>query len=194
MKKTLRQQIDELAAMDVPVTAGATALQAEVGAPEIDLAGEERRRVGDRLLAVAAPAGERRVRALQRVARERVVERPLAALAPVDEVEVAPLVLDVTALALGVVGPRMQALAGRDALRERRMAGEAALAIDAVLGAVAREAAIAAVEMGVRPGELARRDLGARRGTGEPRTAGAEGGRGQAAQSGATAGQWPILA
>ncbi|MBP7587008.1 MAG: hypothetical protein KBA72_03600, partial [Thermoanaerobaculia bacterium] len=76
-------------------------------------------------------------------------------LAPIDEIEGAPLVLDVAALALAVVGPGMQAFVGVDALCERAVAGETAPAIDTTLGAVAVEAAVAAVELGVGAAQLA---------------------------------------
>lgn len=164
----------ELAAMHISMAGGAPRLETQEGAREVDVFGEERCRVADRLLAVAAPAGERRVGALQRIARRRMVERLLAALAPIDEIEGAPLVLDVAALAFAVVGTGMQAFVGVDALGERAVAGEAAPAIDAALGAVAFEAAVAAVELGVGAAQLAGRDLGARRshggkGRAEPR-------------------------
>lgn len=145
----------ELAAMHIFVAGGAPGIEAEEGAREVDVLGDERCRVADRLLAVAAPAGERRVGALQRIARRRVVERLLATLAPIDQIEGAPLVLDVAALALGVVGTGVQAFAGVDALGERTVAGETAPAIDATLGAVAVEAAVAAVELGVGAAQLA---------------------------------------
>jgi len=182
--------------MGVLVAGGAATLQAEVGARQVDGLGEERRRVGDRLLAVAAPAGERRVRALQRVASERVVERLLAALAPVDQVEAATLVLDMAALAIGVVRAGVQASATRDALCQRRVAGETTPAIDAVFGAVAVEAAVAAVELGVGAAQLTGRDLcaGRRRAGKRPPDPGDDRGRGEAPSRCPAANQWPILA
>ena len=112
----------ELAAMGVLVAGGAARLESEKGTIELDPLGEERRRVGDRLFAMAGAALERRVGALQGVAGERVVERFLAGLAPVDELEVAALMLDVAALALAVVRTGVEALAGGDALLDRRVA------------------------------------------------------------------------
>ncbi len=95
----------ELAAMGVLVAARAARLEPEIGAVEIDSLREQRRRVGDRLFAMAGAALEGRVGALQGVAGERVVERLLAGLAPVDELEVASLMLDVAMLAIAVVRP-----------------------------------------------------------------------------------------
>lgn len=188
--------VAELAAMGVLMASGAAGPEAEVGARQVDGFGEQRRRVGDRLPAMAAAAGERRVGALQGVAGERVVERLLAALAPVDQVEVAPLVLDVAALAIGVVGSGMQALATLDALRQWRVAGETAPAIDAVFGAVAIEAAVAAVELGVGAAQLAGRNLAAGRRCAEERRPGPGDNRGRSdASSGCpAANQCPILA
>ena len=117
--------VAELAAMGVLVARGAARFESEKGLIEHYPFGEERRRVGDRLLAMAGAALERRVRALQRVAGERMVEGLLAGLAPVDQLEGAALMLDVAVLALAVVRPGVQAFPGVDTLLDRRMAGEA---------------------------------------------------------------------
>jgi hypothetical protein len=188
--------VAELAAMGILVTGGAAGLEAEVGALEVDGLGQQLRRVDDRLPAVAAAAGERQMRALERVAGRRVVERLLAGLAPVDQGEIASLMLDVTALALAVVGAGVQTLAGGDALRQRLVAGETAPAIDAVLGAVAVQAAVAAVELGVGAAQLTGRDLcaGRRRAGKRPPDPGDDRGRGEAPSSCPAANQWPILA
>lgn len=151
--------VAELPAMGVLVTGRATRFESEKGAIEIDAPGEERRRVGDRRLAMAGPAFERRVGAQQGIAGERMVERLDAGLAPVDQFEIASLVLDVAALAGFMVGTGVEALPGGDALLDRRVTGEAELAVDAAIGAVALEAAVAAVEVGMGAAQLAGRDL-----------------------------------
>ncbi len=60
--------VAELAAMGVLVARGAARFESEEGLIEHDPFGEERRRVGDRLLAMAGAAFERLVRSLQDVA------------------------------------------------------------------------------------------------------------------------------
>ena len=112
--------VAELAAMGVLVAGGATRLESEEGPIEFDPLGEERRRVGDRRLAMAGAALERRVRTLQRVAGERMVERLLAGFAPVDQLEGAALMLDVAVLALVMIRPGVQA-----SLRHRYASGSA---------------------------------------------------------------------
>ena len=188
--------VAELSTVGILVAGGAADLETQEGATEVDLLGDEWRRIGDRLLAMAGAAGERGVRPLQGVAGGGVVESFLAGLAPIDQVEGAALMLDMAALTGGVVRTGVQALAGFDAPRQWLVAGEAAPAVDAVLGAVAMEAAVAAVEVGVGPAELTGRDLGAcRRRAGErsPDT-GENRGRSQVPAEDCASSQWPILA
>jgi len=64
---------------------------------------------------VALVTGEPRVLAGERVPRQRVVERRAPRLAPVDEIELGPLVLDVALPAVTVLAARMQAFDARDA-------------------------------------------------------------------------------
>ena len=92
-----------------------------------------------------------------------MVESPLAAFAPVDQLEGAALMFDVAALALIMIRPRVQAFLRCDAPLDRRMAGEAESPVDAAIGGVAVEATVAAVELGMGVAQLAGRDLAARR-------------------------------
>jgi hypothetical protein len=88
-----------------------------------------------------------------------VIERRLTALAPVDQLEGPPLMFDVAALAGSIDFSGVQSLALGNPLRQGLVAGQATVRVDAPPRAVAVETAIARVERGVRPTELARREL-----------------------------------
>ncbi len=95
----------------------------------------------------------------ERVAGLGMVERLHAFLAPPDESEVAPVVLDVAALAGGVHGAGVETLAGRDATREHLVTGETEVPIDPSSRAVTAETLVATVEFPVRRRQFTRRDL-----------------------------------
>ena len=109
---------------------------------------------------MALVAGEPCVLAGERVTGQAVVERRSPRLAPVDELELGALVLDVALPAVAVLGAGVQALAGGDSLRERLVARQALPGRDAFLRVVAVEAARAALELGVRAAQRPGRDLG----------------------------------
>jgi hypothetical protein len=133
---------------------------AEQGARRVE-AGLELPRPGlDALGAMALAAGDARVAAGERPADARMVEAALAARPEVDEPELAPVVLGVAALAGAVVGARVQAPPRAHALAERAVAVEAEPGVDALAGAVAREAVRAAFERGVGRRERAGGNLG----------------------------------
>ena len=107
------------------------------------------------------------MRAREGVAGERVVERRAPRLAPVHELELGALVLDVALPAIAVLRARVQALAGGDPLLQRLVARQALGLRDPLPGVVTVEAARAALELGVRAAQGSGRDLGACAG-GEP--------------------------
>jgi hypothetical protein len=83
-----------------------------------------------------------------------VVEGFHALVAPPDELELAPVVIDVTGLAVLIVRSRMQSGAGSDPARELEVTAQAALRIDAFLRTVALEAVAATFQIGVRRAQI----------------------------------------
>jgi hypothetical protein len=97
---------------------------------------------------------------LQGDTRLAVVEGPPALLSPEDEIEPAPLVLHVAALARPVLGPGVQARAVPDALAEGRVAGEAQGRAHTLAGLVARAAIPGTLQGLMGAAQLAGRELG----------------------------------
>ncbi len=136
-----RASRSELTLVRVRVT-GETALpgEPEEGSSGVAAAADECLGVGDGLRAMAGATVEQEVGAEERMAGLAVIEGLAAPFPPPDQLEVATLMLDVTALAIAVPGPRVQATARGDALGELAMAGEAAGGSDAAGGLVTVQA------------------------------------------------------
>ena len=96
----------------------------------------------------------------QGVPRLRVVEGLLPGLAPPDELVLDALVLDVAGLAVPVLGPGVESLAGRHARLQRLVAAEALVGGYSLVGIVAVETVRVALELRVGPAEGSGRDLG----------------------------------
>lgn len=150
----------ELSAVNVGVAALTAAVEAEEGASEIDLVRDQRAWIWNRLLAMTGPAGERGVSAPEFVAALSMLEGALSLLPPEDQFERPPLMVDMAALAVAVIAPRMEAASRLDPFGDRRVAGQAPRPVDTVLSAVALQASVAAIEIRMRAAQLAGRDLG----------------------------------
>lgn len=149
----------ELRLVFVLVAGGAGRAEPEIGALGIRAALSQARRVRNLRLRVAAPATEGPMRSRERKAGEIVIEGPLASLSPPDQLELAPLMLDVATLAAHVIGTSMKTAALANPVAELGMALDAQGRVDAPSGAVAFEAARASVEARVRAAQRAGRDL-----------------------------------
>jgi hypothetical protein len=112
---------------------------------------------------VALIAPQTRVHAFERVSGLSMVERRPALLAPEHEIEIPPVVLDVTAAALLVPGLGVQSSLGLDARPQRGMASQALVHGHPAPRLVALQAPGASVEAGVSATQLPRRDLRAPR-------------------------------
>jgi hypothetical protein len=143
------------------VVTGPAARGAESSAMDVLVAARAGRRLPEEgpRLAMASRAGQAGMSPLQGMPGLPVIEGGLPLFSPVDEREVAPVMLDVAALAFAVVGPRVQAASGRDAVAQSGVAGQALVAGHSAAGLVTAQAARASLGRGVGAAELARRDL-----------------------------------
>jgi hypothetical protein len=117
--------------------------------------------------AMTLAALERLVSALESMAGQFMIESGLPFVSPPDELELQSVMIDVTGLAIGILGPGMKTAGRLDALRDQRVARETLLGIHALAGLVALEAAGAPLEVFVWFAELSGRELsGGRRGHG----------------------------
>ncbi len=111
---------------------------------------------------MAVTALETPVRTLEPIARSQVIERLCTLLSPPDQLEVWPMMLDMTTLATTMFLANMQALSGLHALSEKAMAVQAQGGCHTLPAFMAPEAVATAFQVFVGPAELARRDLGHR--------------------------------
>jgi hypothetical protein len=152
----------KLAPVLVEVARRARGVEPEKRARRIDPLVLPRGELSDEFRLMAIVTTERGVLPLQPVAREGVIETPAAAV-PIDELEVAPVMLYVTHLALPVLGPAVETTLISPRLLDRRVAREAPVSGELAVRSVAFRAVLHAFEKGVRTVEFPRRDLSRRR-------------------------------
>lgn len=150
----------ELTLMWITMTGDAVApAQAKEGPIEVLALALETRGVVNQLRLVALSTSQIEMCSLHRVADLSVIERRLAIVTPPDQLEVATVMLHVTAFATLVRHGRMKAKALAQLLSKDFVAFKAKLARDSLLLAVTPQALVAAFEICVRSAQLPRGDL-----------------------------------
>lgn len=151
----------ELTPMLVGVT-GTTArpVESQKGSVQVLVLPEQRLLVPDERLLVTASASQIRMGTLELERSLLVVEGRLALIAPKNELEIAAVVLHVAALTALLQYRDVVPVALLDAAAQQLVTVQTELGRDSLLLAVALQASIAALELGVGCAQWTRRDLG----------------------------------
>lgn len=154
----LRALTCKLAPVFVGMAAWAILIQSVEGPVQVDLSRPQTRRLSHVFRPMAGTAIKRRMFTLEPIASERVLETSFAAL-PINEREVASLMLHMTELAFGVTLAPMQSEPRIDLFLDNHVAGETLIRDELAFGAMALVAALYSFQKRVRAVQIAGRQL-----------------------------------
>jgi hypothetical protein len=155
----------QLAAVSVVVTGQTGRAESEEGSVEVLTRLDETCFLGNQFSVVAVTATQNGMFSREGIAGLVVVEqRHRVVVAPVDELELASMVLDVTGAAVGILRGGVQARASIETFLEQLVAVEAKRWVDALVRAMTERTFIVPFQLSVSLAEIAGRDLGCRGG------------------------------